>query len=364
MILRAHALVVLLLIGIFAFDPTAVNAQQWVVDVGAGQTLHQAVPGNVEALGAVIGLRRESLRWAYPSAGLPLDSNGLPWAAAGGGGRFQPSASAALAIDGGVHFYGFTDAGASRNGGGATLELLPLVQLTRDAARLEVRTGLLHHASTFDGESQGRSVHHSDARLILSRGAARMMGEGRFARAEEGDYPFLGASVEFALGTGAIWGSTGRWFSSLMEQPEWGFGGRVRVASRAELYAVVQQSTNDPLYWNVPRRSWSVGVTRALGRSARPESTALLPIVEGGRTTFLLPVSDSPEAPMLGGDFNGWQPVPMQRDGEFWSVSLPVIPGIHRFAFRSNNGQWFVPENFPGRIDDGFGGVSATILVR
>lgn len=364
MTLGIRSLVFLLLITVPAILPKIGNAQQWVVDAGAGRTLHQVVPGDVQALGAVLGVRREGVRWLYLSAGLPLDANGLPWVAGGAGGRVQSNGPVVFGLDGGVHLYGFTDPGASRNGGGATLELLPLVQLTRDLGRLEIRSGLLHHASAFADETRGRSVHHSDARLILTRGAARVIGEGRYVRAEESDYPFLGASMELARGTSAIWGSVGNWFSPQMEQPEWGVGGRIRASDRSAIYAAIQQSTNDPLYWNAPRRSWSVGVTRSFGRPAPPQTTSVLPIAARGRMTFRLAVGDSPEPPMLAGDFNGWQPVPMHREGEFWSVSLPVSPGIYRFAFRSANGDWFVPEGFPGRIDDGFGGASATILIR
>ena len=34
----------------------------------------------------------------------------------------------------------------------------------------------------------------------------------------------------------------------------------------------------------------------------------------------------------MGGDFNGWAPVPMARSGEEWVLSLPLRPGVYRYA--------------------------------
>ncbi len=53
----------------------------------------------------------------------------------------------------------------------------------------------------------------------------------------------------------------------------------------------------------------------------------------------------------------------MAREGRFWTVTLPVRAGVHRYAFRAADGDWFVPASVPGRTDDGFGGVSAIVVV-
>jgi hypothetical protein len=348
------------------------EAQQWVVDAGAGRTSHEAVASTAESLGATLGVRREGTRWLYLNAGLPLDSEGVPWGAIGAGGRFATGSSLGLGVDVGAHIYGFSDRSSASSGAGLTSDVLPLAFLRLGHTRLEVRSGIVHHASVFrqDGDpflsagASGRTVHHSDARAFVGIGAARLIGEGRLVRADEGNYPYAGAALEVAIGQGSLWGAVGSWFSELIEQPVWSVGGRMGLPRNMELYAQYQQDTNDPLYWNAPRTSWSVGISRSIG--ARPPSPAKLqaPVIAANTVTFQIPLSSSADAPMLGGDFNAWQPVPMRRDGEFWSVTLPISPGLHRYAYRRADGEWFVPDSVAGRIDDGFGGVSATILVR
>jgi hypothetical protein len=348
------------------------DAQRWVVDVGAGRTSHEAVGTGVESLGATLGVRREGPRWVYLSAGLPLDAASVPWGAFGAGGRFAAGSLLGYGVDAGLHAYGFSDRSVASSGAGVTADILPLAFLRVGSSRLEVRSGVVHHASTFmsPGEPSpaagmaGRTLHHSDARVIFAPGAARLMGEGRFIRAEERNYPYAGAALEIGVGKGSLWGSVGSWFSELIEQPVWAVGGRVGTPGGIELYAQYQQDTNEPLYWNAPRTSWSVGVSRAVGRRPSPSNGLQTPLVATNTATFRIPLGSASEAPMLGGDFNGWQPVPMQRDEGFWSVTLSLPPGLHRYAYRRANGEWFVPESVAGRIDDGFGGVSATILVQ
>ncbi|CAN5736149.1 hypothetical protein BH23GEM8_BH23GEM8_21150 [soil metagenome] len=357
---------------IFALPAARADAQRWVVDAGAGHTSHEAVGSGAESLGATLGVRREGSRWLYLSAGLPLDSESVPWGAVGAGGRVAAGSSLGYGVDAGAHAYGFKDRSVASSGAGLTADILPLAFLRLGSSRLEIRSGVVHHASVFsrqsdpslEGGADARTVHHSDARAFLYLGAARLVGESRFVRAEEGDYPYAGASVEVVVGRGRLWGSAGTWFSELIEQPVWAAGARVGLPRSIELYAQYQQDTNDPLYWNTPRRSWSVGISRALRPRSQATAGLQSPVIVGSRVTFRIPLSSSADPPMLGGDFNGWQPVPMQRDGGFWIVILPISPGFHRYAYRRADGEWFVPDSVAGRIDDGFGGVSATILVQ
>lgn len=64
----------------------------------------------------------------------------------------------------------------------------------------------------------------------------------------------------------------------------------------------------------------------------------------------------------LVGDFTDWKPVPMWRDGKIWRVELIVPAGVHHFVFRVD-GEWFVPEDAPGRTTDEWGMPQATLLV-
>ncbi len=53
----------------------------------------------------------------------------------------------------------------------------------------------------------------------------------------------------------------------------------------------------------------------------------------------------------------------MQRDGRDWLLRITLPPGAYHYAFRSSNGEWFVPSSTPGRQDDGMGGHVALMVV-
>ena len=80
--------------------------------------------------------------------------------------------------------------------------------------------------------------------------------------------------------------------------------------------------------------------------------------------TVRLPATDAPAGGVsIAGDFNGWQPAEMQREGGEWIIRLALAPGVYHYAFRSVNGDWFVPPSAPGRRDDGMGGHVAVLVV-
>jgi hypothetical protein len=241
---------------------------------------------------------------------------------------------------------------------------MPLVTVGSRSARLDVRSGIRYFANSFAGESETRRVHQSDARLSFGGSGLRVTGEGRFLRADEGDYPYVGAEAEAALGKAILWAAGGKWLSDEVDSPVWGGGALFQVGSANDVFASFRQETNDPLYWQTPRRSWSVGVSRRLGVApARAGSPVLPPEIRGERVTFRLPIGESTIPPLLGGDFTSWEAVPMTRNGEFWTVSLPIPSGVYRYAFRRPDGEWFVPVTVPDRVEDGFGGYSATLVV-
>ncbi|NLG62909.1 MAG: hypothetical protein GX539_11760, partial [Candidatus Cloacimonetes bacterium] len=65
----------------------------------------------------------------------------------------------------------------------------------------------------------------------------------------------------------------------------------------------------------------------------------------------------------VAGSFNAWTPVAMQRDGNDWTVTLHLEPGSYTFSFRKADGTWFVPDDAPGVVEDGFGQRNATLVV-
>ncbi len=348
----------------FMASAGALAAQGWAVDASVGRIAQPTLPGSVASTGASLGARYEGPRWLYLTGGIPFDSAGPAWGALGAGARFAtPGRRVAAGLDAAGHTHGYRDAIADAGGGGFTLEAMPLVALAGGPARLELRTGVQHHTSSYAEAIARRTLHASDVRASVGTAAFRALAEGRYVRAEEGDYPYAGAGLEAALRGGALWAYAGSWLSEAVDSPVWGAGARVQVLARTEVYASLQQETNDPLFRNAPRRSWSVGVSRRLGSAAAPVPAAVVPERRPGGVTFRIPLAASLEAPALGGDFNEWRPAPMSREGEFWVLTLPLAPGVHRYAYRGADGEWFVPEGTPGRTDDGFGGLSAVVVV-
>lgn len=348
-------------IALAALAAPSAPAQGWSVDVGAGSTAHQSVPG-AGSLGAVLGVRYAGTRWFGLSANVPFDAVGLPWAAAGAGGRIATRGAFTAGIDLSAQGFAYQDRDSGTAGGGVTAMAMPMVGIGPRAARLELRSGLLQYSSSFAGVSASRTMHQSDARFSLGAAGFRVSGEGRYLRAAEGDYPYAGGDAEVVAGPASAYAYAGRWLHDSLPDAAWGAGGRLRVAGGTELFAGYQRDGGDPVYWNPPRSTWTVGLTRRLGRAA-PAARLPAPRQRAGTVTFRLPLSASAQAPAVAGDFTRWTPVAMRREGAFWIATLPVRPGVHRYAFRRADGAWFVPEGLPGRTDDGFGGVTAVLVV-
>ena len=63
------------------------------------------------------------------------------------------------------------------------------------------------------------------------------------------------------------------------------------------------------------------------------------------------------------GDFTEWTPVSLERDGSgWWSVTLPVAPGIHEMNMRINGGKWVIPSGLTKKRDE-FGGTVGVFLI-
>lgn len=85
------------------------------------------------------------------------------------------------------------------------------------------------------------------------------------------------------------------------------------------------------------------------------------PGAEPGTIRFTLEAPGA-ESVALAGGFTEWEEVPMRREGDGWALTLPVEPGVHRYAFRVD-GTWHVPETTPGRTEDEWGFPVATLVV-
>jgi hypothetical protein len=352
-----------LLVG--AAIPAHAWGQGWVAELSAGGVTHQTVGADVGSSSAIAGVRHDGDRWLYLYAGAPLESGGLPWGAAGAGARveavrsrFSPGADLSLQL------HGYRDRTLSRTGTGATADLLPYIAFDRGDARLELHTGARLYAGAWGDSTFHRALLDHGARLGYSTPAGLGASvDARLVNGSEGSFPYLGGGVQLAAARGTAWATAGRWLSGELPTSAWALGGSLEVVPRTRLELSFQQEGSDPLYWNPARRSWSVGVARALGRSAT--TPAPFPVADGaagGMVTIRLK-ADAGAEPSVGGDFTEWKPVRMTRSGDEWVARFPLGSGVYRYAFRAGDGEWFVPESVPGRVDDGFGGYSAVLIV-
>ena len=109
-----------------------------------------------------------------------------------------------------------------------------------------------------------------------------------------------------------------------------------------------------------------VGTVALAGRAASttPQRAPVPDIRKDGRIVLRLPVREAgTPPPSIAGDFTKWTPVRMKRHGDEWRFSVQLSGGVYRFAFRSADGEWFVPASFPNRTDDQMGGWVAVLVV-
>jgi hypothetical protein len=350
---------------LLALPPRA--AGQWVVEASAGEAEYEAVAGDVGSVNAILGVRREGSVWASLYAGVPLDSAGIPWASAGAGGRGSRQLSGFdVGVDLGAIGYGYHVSETEASGGGATLIGLPFVGFSRGPGRVEVRSGPLHHTAFFDDGTQSRTVLDTGVRgSFTATPRLSLQAEGRLVKASEAVYPFAGVGAELSAGAALLWLRGSRWMADALESTGWGVGAVVELGGRLAVRASYERMPDDPLYWNGPRSGWSLGVSRGFGR--RTPRAPALPVPEtfrepAGTVAVRIPVEGA-AAPSIAGDFTGWQPVPMRRNGDQWEASFDLEPGVYHYSFVRADGSWFLPDTIRNRVDDGFGGVNAVLVV-
>ena len=358
----------LLLAGLVAvIAPTDALGQGLSLDISAGRVVYDAVSANLGTNNLMGTLRYDTRRgvWVYGTAATPLRGGDPVWGAFGTGGRFLPSGSGGrrtnVGLDLGAHGFLFRDAIVDQTGRGASIDALPFVSVSSGARSIELRGGWRGHTLSYAGATENRGVFETGARATYGA-AVRLQADARWVHASEGTYPFLGGALLYGGTPVQAWVQAGKWLSTDLDDVTWGAGVGAALGNQATLWASLRQEAPDPLYWNAARRSWSVGVTRRLGRGA----PVLLPAPrqEPGGVVIRVSVSNETGTELsIAGDFNNWRPVPMQREGREWMIRLPLAPGVYHYAFRSASGDWFVPASVAGRRDDGMGGYVAVLVV-
>jgi hypothetical protein len=366
-----------------ALAPAAARAQ-WSVDVAAGRAVNDPLAARVTSTNASAGVHFDGRdgRAVYLYGGGPLGSEGPAWGAGGFaawvGRDFGP---VSLGVDLGGDGYGYGAAGIVPAGYGGAGRALPTLALRGGRLLVQLRSGAVGAYSQVGDSSEWRVMHDSRARLAVTAAPGlEVSADGRFLRAKERDYPYVGGGAELDRGPASAWAFAGKWLASVFPTPAvaYGAGASLRMRCGTELSLSFEQAPTDPVYFTAPRRTWSVQLSRAFGRRARAEAPAaavhaalpVLPADEGGRVAITLPAAtaevaaaDGASPPTVAGDFTGWKPVPMTRQGGVWTVRLPIAPGTYHYGFRTAAGVWFVPAGVP-QVDDDFGGTSAVLVVK
>jgi hypothetical protein len=245
------------------------------------------------------------------------------------------------------------------------LAAAPVVSLARGRVRGEAYAGGLAWGERGAFETGVRPLLDAGGRVALSPAAGvEVAAEGRWLRDDARAWPYLGGGAELRSGRLSAWVFGGRWLTAGAGAARNAYGGGAGVdAGPARISLSWEQEPSSPIFRSAPRRSWSVRASRALGRPRRaPARVPALPHVAEGRVTISVPAAGHARAPSVMGDFTGWKPVVMTREGNLWTVRLPLAPGTYHYGFRSASGRWFIPASLPA-VDDGMGGTSAVLVV-
>jgi hypothetical protein len=355
--------------GVVPGSAASVHAQGWTADMYAGGTRYGALVDRVSATNLIGNIRYQSLHGAlgWLSVAAPLDGNAALWTAAGAQHRLRTSRlrRTGLGIDLGASAYGFRGARDAGTGGGASLFALPVATLAAGTAVFELRAGRQQHVHQYPDTNGARGLWEAGARLGIVDGAHGASLDARWLRAPEAAYPHVGVQLASAAGPARVWASAGKWLADGLDDATWSVGASVAIGGTADVWLSVRRDATDPLYLTAARHSWNLGISRRIGSPASPlPAPALAPVIETGHVRFRLPVSAARGgAPSIAGEFSEWKPVAMRREGGHWVLDLPLRSGVYRFSFVSEAGDWFVPEQYPGRFDDGMGGHMAVLVV-
>ncbi len=122
------------------------------------------------------------------------------------------------------------------------------------------------------------------------------------------------------------------------------------------------RSGPDPLLNSPAGLNASVILSRSL--LAPPREPAPVYVVEEGDPTVVVFRLEGSAADSLSvvGDFSGWEPIPMRKLDGRWQVRVPIEPGVYHFGFVAD-GEWYLPEDAPGKVSDDFGRANATLVI-
>jgi hypothetical protein len=348
-------------------DATPLRAQRWQIDASGTRvefdTLAAAASGS---LIPAIEVQRRSA-YAFVSGGLTAFDGG-EWSLQGRGdlsllvepfGRFAAARVELVAMAAGTHHSSdFRTAG------------------TRGEARLHVGGRQL---GGWVGVAGGTGWTSADERLVTGVGpTAGIWGRYATARAavifaplriEQQWFPELTGRLSATAGAvdvGAYGGWRGAPEASLVESASWaGVSATWWVAPPVGLTLSGGSYASELLQGLPSGRFVSAGLrithSRPLVLSIKPLGRPAYER-ENGAGTLRFRVPDAARV-AIAGQWNNWQPVPMERAaGDRWTLRVALPTGVYRFNLVVDGETWIVPDGVPS-VDDGYGGRVGLLIV-
>jgi hypothetical protein len=368
--------------------PRNASAQEWRASARLGRVTYEGAPAGAAAgSSAVVGIGRTAPRNSFGlSAAIPLSDDPF-WAVLGGWQRVATRGTSGLLLD--LSANGFIQrehstvaAGPAPAPGPLPFPSQPPAPLRSDpsgqgvggelmaggfassaAVRVETRVGVAAQRTRLGDVLQERALPNGDARLsVLLSPPVTLQAQSRAWLDHKTTHAYAGGTLQYARGPLQLWGSLGRWLSGGLDRTAWSAGAGAAVGPGLELQLGARGNAFDPLYLSASRTSVWGGLSVRLGGS-RPFAAPVPARTRDGRATIAFRARDAKGTPAIAGDFTGWKPVPMQREGSRWTYAAQLAPGVYHYAFVAEDGTWFVPDSVPGRQDDGMGGKVAVLVV-
>ena len=371
-----------LMAGVVPGSVSTAQAQRWSAEVQAGQIRSSLDPG-AAAQNLAVGIRFDDLNRNFAlSIGVPTSSSQAVWGALSGSQRLAWMRSGFLA---GLDLAGSTYLMHQRareravagpigppqlirepsiTGTAFAGQALPVVGYEAVHWQVHVRTGASFYKNQFGDLERERNVLLSDAQLTFTpRPTLAFIPVVRRFVADDSAFTYAGTSAIVAGSLGNLWASAGFWPGLDSASTSWAAGATWQLHPRATLSLSGRRDGFDALYLNPPQTSWSLGLSVQVGGPTAIRAPVPATYTSG-RATIRLEAVRGNVRPMIAGDFTNWQPRPMQQAGKAWTYTTQLAPGVYNYAFVDANGNWFVPEDHPGRKDDGMGGTVAVLVVR
>ncbi len=252
-----------------------------------------------------------------------------------------------------------------RSGTAVAGQLLPLVGYRTPAVQVQARAGVSHFRARLGGEVD-RTVRLADLQLTWQPSTAvALVPTVRYYRGpDEPGTTYIGVTALAATSRIRLSASAGSWSGVPSDGMPWSVAARAELVPRVALEFSARHDAFDPLYMQLPQTSWSAGLTVQLAGRRGPAPLPVPATYAGGVATIELPVAKARGEVMIAGDFTHWKPVPMHREGRVWRLSQRLAPGVYHYAFVTPSGEWYVPDDLPGRRDDGMGGHLAVLVVE